>query len=163
MRARLRALWEARAPRERKVIAVLAAVLLVIAYGLLLQLAGQARAPLRASVATLRAQAVALDQQALEYAQLRAAPAATASSGDLLQLVQGRVEAAGLAHGLARMDAPDADHVVVVFGAIAFADWLDWVAGLQEQQVRLDSCRIEALATPGLVSISATLARPPPR
>jgi general secretion pathway protein M len=46
-----------------------------------------------------------------------------------------------------------------VFGAVAFADWLDWIAGLESQQVRLEAGRIEALSTPGLVSVTATLVR----
>jgi len=46
-----------------------------------------------------------------------------------------------------------------VFGAVGFADWLNWVAGLTSQQVRLDACRVEALSTPGLVSVTATLVR----
>jgi general secretion pathway protein M len=54
--------------------------------------------------------------------------------------------------------------VVVVFGAVPFADWLNLVVGLKSQQVRLDTCRIEALATsPGLVSVTATLVRAKPR
>jgi len=129
-------------------------------YAWLVQAAGQARAKLNTSVTLLRAQAVLLDQQAIEHARLRAAPAATASATDLRTLVQSRIDAAGLSRALVRMDAPDADQVVVVFGAVAFADWLDWIAGLQSQQVRLDACRIEALATPGLVSVTGTLARP---
>jgi type II secretory pathway component PulM len=47
----------------------------------------------------------------------------------------------------------------VTFGAVAFAAWLAWVERLQSQQVRVDACRIEALATPGLVSAAATLVR----
>jgi len=66
---------------------------------------------------------------------------------------------AGLARALVRIDALDNDQVVVVFGAVAFADWLNWVAGLKAQHVRLAACRIEALSTPGLVSVTATLVR----
>ena len=58
-----------------------------------------------------------------------------------------------------RIDALDANQVQVVFGAVAFADWLNWVAGLQSQHVRLNACRIEALSTPGLVSVTGTLVR----
>mgnify|MGYP003704723109 CR=1 FL=1 len=47
----------------------------------------------------------------------------------------------------------------VVFGSVAFADWLTWVGGLQSQQIRLESSRIEALSTPGLVGITASFAR----
>jgi len=87
------------------------------------------------------------------------APAATVSSTDLLALVQSRAGAAGLSQALVRIEALDSEHVTVVFGALAFADWLSWIAGLQSQLVRLDACRIEALSAPGLVSVTATLAR----
>ena len=159
MKAQLRKAWESRAPRERAVIVALAALLGVVLYGWLVQSAGQARVQLRTSVTSLRAQAARLDQQALEYGRLRATPAATASTTDLRTLVQARVGDAGLARALVRIDAPDADQVVVVFGAVAFADWLNWIAGLKSQHVRLDACRIEALSTLGLVSVTATLVR----
>jgi general secretion pathway protein M len=158
--AALRRAWESRSPRERVIIATLAVLLGLALYAWLMQAAGRARAQLHMNVTALRTQAARLDQQALEHARLRAAPAATASSTDLRKLVQSRIDAAGLSRALVRMDAPDADQVVVVFGAVAFADWLDWIAGLQLQQVRLDTCRIEALAAPGMVSVTATLARP---
>ena len=159
MRAHLRKAWESRAPRERAVIVALAALLGVVLYVWLVQSAGQARVQLRTSVTTLRAQAVRLDQQALEYGRLRVAPAAAVSPTDLRTLVQAGVGDAGLARALVRIDAPDADQVVVVFGAVAFADWLNWIAGLKSQHVRLDACRIEALSTLGLVSVTATLVR----
>ena len=159
MRARLSKAWQSRAPRERAIIAVLAAIVAAVLYLWLVQSAGQARAHLRTSVATLRAQAARLERQALEYERLRAAPAATVSPTDLRTLVQARIDGAGLARALVRIDATDVNQVKVVFGALPFADWLAWVASLQTQQVRLDACRIEALSTPGLVSVSATLTR----
>ena len=149
MRAQVRKAWESRSPRERAIIAALAVLLGVALYVWLVHSAVQARAQLRASVTTLRAQAASLDQQAFEYVRLRAAPAATASPTDLRALV--------------RIDAPDANQVKVDFGALPFADWLAWVASLQAQQVRLDTCRIEALSTPGLVSVTATLVRAKPQ
>ena len=164
MRARLRTAWESRAPRERAIIAALAVVLGAALYVWLVLSAQRARVPLRASVTTLQGQAAGVEQQALEYGHLRAAPAATASPTDLRTLVQARVGDAGLAPALVRIDAPDPDQVVVVFGAVAFADWINLVAGLTSQQVRLDACRIEALTTtPGLVSITATLVRAKPQ
>lgn len=158
MRAQLRTAWESRAPRERVIIAVLAVVLGVTLTVWLVQSAWQGRVQLRTSVTTLRAQAARLDQQALEVGRLRAAPAATASPTDLRTLVQTQAGAAGLARALVRIDAPDADRVTVVFGPVAFADWLNWIAGLKSQHVRLDACRIEA-STPGLISVTATLVR----
>ena len=162
MRAQLRNAWESRAPRERAIIAALAAMLGAVLYVWLVQSAGQARVQLRTSVTTLREQTARLDQQALEYGSLRAAPAVTASATDLRTLVQARVGDAGLARALTRIEAPDADQVVVAFGAVAFADWLNWIAGLKSQHIRLDACRIEALSTPGLVSVTSTLVRAKP-
>ncbi len=159
MRAQLRTLWESRAPRERMVVAALAVVLGAALYLWLVQSADRARVQLRTTVTTLRAQATRLEQQAVELERLRGAPATPASQTDLRTLVQAQAGAAGLARALARIDAPDANQVQVVFGAIAFADWLNWVASLQSQQVRLDACRIEALSMPGLVSVTATFIR----
>ena len=159
MKAKLRTLWQSRAPRERVVIAVLAVVAVIASYAWLVQSASVAHTRLRASVPALRAQAARLEQQAAELQHLRAEPAPSASTTDLRSLVQAQADAAGLSGALLRIDAPDPNQVVVVFGAVAFADWLNWVAGLTSQQVRLDACRIEALSTPGLVSVTATLVR----
>jgi len=163
MRPQLRKAWESREPRERAIIAVLGLVLGAALYVWLVQSAGRARAQLQTSVTALRAQAARLEQQAAEFERLRTAPAATVSPTDLRALVEARAGAAGLSRALVRIDAPDADQVVVVFGAMAFADWLNWIAGLKSQHVRLDTCRIEALSAPGLVSVTATLVRAKPR
>jgi len=159
MRAQLKKAWESRAPRERDVIAALAALLGAVLYVGLVQSAGQARERLHASVISLQVQAARLDRQALEYDRLRAAPPATASTTDLRTLVQARVGDAGISRALVRIDVADANQVTVVFGTLPFGDWLAWVAGLQAQQVRLDASRIEALSTPGLVSVTATFTR----
>lgn len=164
MRAKLRTAWESRSPRDRAIIAALAAALAVFGYVALVLSAQHARAPLRISVTALQGEAAQLERQALEYGHLRAAPAATASATPLRTLVQARIDASGLASSLVRLDAPDPNQVVVVFGAVAFADWLNLVTGLASQQARLESCRIEALATsPGRVSVTATLVRATPR
>jgi general secretion pathway protein M len=163
MRAQLRKFWESRAPRERVVVAVLAAILGAALYLGLVQSADRARAQLRTAVTMFRAQAARLEQQAAELERLRATPPATASQTDLRTLVQAQADTAGLARALVRIDATDANQVQVVFGAVPFADWLNWVAGLQSQQVRLDACRIEALSTPGLVSVTATFIRARPQ
>jgi general secretion pathway protein M len=157
MKAALRKHWLSRAPRERVVIAVLAAVLGIASYILVLHSAERGRGQLRTSVSNLRTQAVLLEQQAAEHQRLRTAPAPAASPADLRTVVQGRADAARLA--LTRIDAPDADHVRVTLGAVPFADWLGLVTALQAQHVRLEMARMEALAAPGLVSVSATFAR----
>ena len=159
MRAALRKAWGARSPRERMVIAALAAVLLIASYVLLLQSAERGRGQLRTSVAALRTQAVLLERQAAEHQLLRATPATPASTTDLRALVQARADAARLSGTLTRIEALDADHVQVAFGAVPFADWLGWIAALQAQHVSLEAARVEALAAPGMVSATATLSR----
>jgi general secretion pathway protein M len=161
MKAALHKLWLARAPRERLVIGVLAALVGMASYGVLVHSAERARSQLRTSVANLRTQATLLEQQAAEHQRLRALPAPAASPADLRTVVQGRADAARLA--LSRIDVPDAEHVRVTLGAVPFPDWLGLVAALQAQHVRLEAARIEALATPGLVSINATFARSRPQ
>lgn len=159
MSAQLRKIWESRAPRERTIIAISALALGVVLYIWLVQLGWNDYIRLRASVAALRVQTGRLETQAIELERLRAAPPIPASQSDLLTLVQAQTGASGLAGALVKIDAPDANQVVVVFGAVAFADWLNWVASLKSQQVRLDTCRIQALSTPGMISVTASLMR----
>jgi type II secretory pathway component PulM len=162
MKTRLRALGESRAPRERVVAATLAALIGIGLYVLLVQSAMNARTRLTATVTALHEQRARLEQEAAELERVRAASAPRPSQGDLRALVQTQAVGAGLSPGAMRVDAAGADEVRVVLGAVAFSDWLAWVASLQSQKVRLDTCRIEALATPGLVSVTATFLRPSP-
>jgi len=157
VRAALKKAWASRSPRERVVVAALAAVVGAACYMVLLQSAERGRGQLRTSVAALRTQAVLLEQQAAEHRLLRATPATPASSTDLRALVQARADAARLS--MTRIEALDVDHVQVAFGAIPFADWLGWVAALQAQHVSLEAARVEALSASGMVSATATLSR----
>jgi type II secretory pathway component PulM len=162
MKLPLRKLWESRTPRERAVMVVLAIVTMTALYLWFVQSAGHARERLRTTVTTLRIQAVQIDQQAVELGRLRTAPALSVSQTGLQSLLQDQIGAAGLSRALVSLDVRNADQVVIVFGAVAFADWLKWLTALKSQHVRVDACRIEALSTPGLVSVTATLVRAPP-
>jgi general secretion pathway protein M len=163
MRARLRKIWESRSPRDRVLIAILAAVVAAVLCLWLAQSAQRARTQLGASLTVLRAQAIRLDLDATELARVRAMPVPPAAQTDLRTLIQARADAAGLARALVRIDAPDANQVQVVFGAVAFAEWLAWVASLQAERIRLDTGRIEALSTPGMVGVTATFTRAKPQ
>lgn len=163
MKTQLRKIWESRAPRERTVITVAAALIGVALYGWLMQAGGQAYTQLRTRVTALQSQTTRLEQQAIELEHLRATPVKSTSQTDLHTLVHAHANATGLSRSLVKIEAPDADQVIVTFGAVAFPDWLDWIASLKAQQVRIDSCRIAALSTPGMVSVTAALLRPRPR
>lgn len=159
MRARLRDAWESRTSHERVIVTILALTIAVALYGWLAHSGGQAHLRLQASIASLRAQAAGLELQAVELERLRVTPLPPISPTDLRTLVEAHIEDAGLSHALAKIDAPDANQVVVAFGPVEFATWLTWVGGLKSQQVRLSACRIEALPAPGMVSVTATLLR----
>lgn len=162
MRERVRKAWQSRTPRERAVLVALGVVLAAACLVSLVQTATHARSRLRPSVTALRAQVASLDEQAREIERLRAAPPVAVSQSDLRSLVQAQI-GAELSRALVRIDARDSDEVEVVFGAVPFAKWLSWIAGLKAQQVRVASSRVEALTSPGLVSVTATLVRAKPR
>jgi general secretion pathway protein M len=158
MRADLRKAWEARTPRERVVVAALGVVLAAVLLVSLVQAATEARSRLRPSVTALQEQLARLDRQAMEIERLRASPPVATSQSDLRALVQSQI-GAGLSGALLRIEAPEPDRVEVVFGAVAFPEWLTWIAGLKSQHVRVATARVEALTSPGLVSVTATLVR----
>ncbi|HXC40599.1 MAG TPA: type II secretion system protein GspM [Burkholderiales bacterium] len=149
-----------RSPRERKALMLLGCALAVALYAVFAIYAQQAGTQLRARVAALRVHAATLEQQAAEYGRLRAQSAPQAPGGDLRVQVQAQTEAAGLARALTRLDPAGANQVQFAFGAVSFSDWLAWQKRLEALSIRVDNCRIEALSTPGLVSVSGSLGRP---
>lgn len=159
MKARLLQLWQARSPRDRMIFGVLAAFVMGALYLSLVYSAVRARPPLRASVLSLRTDAARLTQFANEIERLRATPPREMSQTDLRTWIQAQAGSAGLASSMVRIEAPEPNRVLVVFGAVPFPDWLNWVVALNSQGIRLDTCRIEALSKPGLVSITATFVR----
>jgi general secretion pathway protein M len=163
LRAQCAEVWRARAPRERLIIAATAAALGAALLLWSVYAMERARAELRSSVPQLRARAERLEMHAVEFERLRAKPAVTVSPTDLRALVQAQAGASGMSRALVSVDAANAKEVKVVFGAVAFADWLNWIANLESQRVQLGACRIEALAAPGMVSVTATLSRPQPQ
>ena len=159
--AHLREVWAERPASERLIASVVTGILIAALGIAFAYQAHQARTQLRASVTALRAQAAQLEKHAQEYEGLRASPPAVASRSDLRTLVQAQAGAAGLTRALTRAESPDSNQVQVEFGAVAFADWIAWAANMETQRVRIDSCRVEALSSPGLVRVTATLSRTP--
>lgn len=152
--------WMARSAQERRVLAAVALGIGVALYGWWLQAATHARRQLIPAVTQLQAQATRQGAQADEIMRLRALPPAPASATDLRPLVQRQVDASGLARALVSVELVDARHVKLVFGSVAFADWLAWADGMQAQHLRFTAVRIEAQPIRGQVSVTATLERP---
>jgi general secretion pathway protein M len=159
MKTSLRNFWASRTPRERVFVIVMTMVVGCALYIWLWQSSNQARRQAAAAVRSLSSQTLRFEQDAAEYERLRSLPAVTASNTPLREVVQAQTDAAGLSKAQIRIDAPEPNRVQVVFGAVAFTDWLAWLASLQAQQIRLDSCRIEALSSAGMVGVTATLVR----
>ena len=148
--------------RERALAALVLCGVAALCYAWFIATAQRARARLEVGAATLRTQVRVLESQAAEAERLRALAPVRASRTELRALVQTQAEAAGLARALVRVDVLDAGRVQVIFGAVRFADWLAWVAAIQAQQARVESTRVEAMSTPGLVSVTTTLVRGAP-
>ncbi len=162
MTAQLRQLWSSRPARERRVLAGLAVFVAVAACLALMSAALAAREPLQRQVQDLRALSAGMDRQARELEQLRRLPEPAPPGGTLLERVQSALDARLSAAGPTRLETPDARHVVVVFEAVSFRAWLGWLEDLASRQVRLESCRIEALPAAGQASISVTLVQSGP-
>lgn len=150
-------------PRQQAALIALLVAAAALLYASLLLSAGPARERLRASVAELRVQSAQMSAQAAEYARLREAPPPGIATADLRSVVQAQVDAAGLSEGLVKMDALDTDRVQLTFGSVDFGQWLDWSRNLRAHHARIEACRIEALSTAGLVSVTATLVRTRPQ
>ena len=146
--------WLRSAPGARYLMFGLAGLALV-AYAWFAWSAHQARASLDARVAVLRQQARVLDGQAAEIARLRQARPAVTPAADLRAVTQSLAQAAGISGALVRIDVLDESRVQVIFGTVAFADWLAWVAALEARHLWVESCRIETAPGPGLVSVTA--------
>lgn len=157
MTARLRQLWQSRTPRERQAVLGGLAFLVVVACLSLVVAALEAREPLLRDVQALRAASATMDRQARELERLRQLPAPAAATEPLRARVQAALDASLPSATTTRIEAPDPGQVVVVFETVAFAAWLRWIEDLAGRQVRLESCRVDALPAAGQVSVTATL------
>lgn len=151
--------WVSRSVRQRQLIGLLAVTLVLVLYVWLVHTTTQAREQLLASVAQLRVDATHQGQQADEILRLRAAPAPVRSDTDLRQIVRRGAESVGLGGALVSVERVGADEVKVVFGQLAFADWLVWADAMRAQQLRFAAVRIESQIVHGQVSVTATLDR----
>jgi type II secretory pathway component PulM len=152
--------WTSRSPQERRVLVAASLCLGLALYVWLLQATTHARERLLPAVTTLRADALRQGEQADEILRLRAIPPPPASTMELRHLVHRQVDASGLTRALVSIEQLDTRHVKVVFGSVAFTDWLAWADTIQAQHVRFAAVRVEAQPAAGQVSATATLERP---
>ena len=164
MKARWRALkkryWDSRALRERRALALAAAVLLpLVAYFMLWQPAHSANAKLRSAVPAMRAQAQQLHTQTDEVGMLRHRPhPAVLDAAALKTAVEASAMRLQIRGAITAIEVQEPNAVRITLAAVSFEQWLRWLRVLeQEQLIRAESAGIAALPQSGMVKISATL------
>jgi general secretion pathway protein M len=151
--------WTRRPESERRMVAAIATVVAVILFATFAWIPlERSRARLEREVPELRAAVAALRKDADEVARLRALPPIAAASA---------TPVAGLAAGAlappagARLAPVDARRLKLDAADIGFTPLVHWLASAPAAQgLRVESARIEALATSGRVRAEITLARP---
>jgi general secretion pathway protein M len=160
MKALLIQFWRARAPRERLVLGGGAALLVLAlgyAYGWLPMQRDAAQ--MRKELPQLRVQARQLQQDAAEVVRLRAQTVVARTVDSLTSIVEQRAVAGGLRERIESITALDTRHVRVVLPQVAFDAWVAWLGELQANDgIRVESARIEAGDTAGVIKVEAVLA-----
>ena len=152
--------WRARPERERSLIAagavVLAAMLVVALVWLPLE---RTRVRLADQLPELRASVAALERDAAEAKRIRALPPTIPANRPPLAPLMAANAWAREMPGV-QLTVPDEKHVRLAGEDISFTALLEWLANAQAAHgLRVESARIEALASPGRVRAELTLAR----
>jgi len=154
----LAAAWSRRSAGERRMLAAAAAAAAVLLFAAFVWLPlERARARLEREVPGLRADVAALEGDAQEVRRLRSMPptAAAAAHRPLAALAAG---ALAVPPG-ARLTLADERHLRLAAGDVDFAKLVEWLASTQASEgLRVESARVEALATRGRVRADITLA-----
>ena len=159
--ADLRAYWDARAPRERAMLAALAALIVFALLAQLLWSSHQARTRLKKQIPLLSYQLEALQRKAADLQQLRGQPVpASADRNGLLASAVAKARSAGLPEVAASLQQ-EAPGRLRLRGAVPFDRWLAWVASLQQDgALRLVSCKVESSDAAGTAKIDALFSLP---
>lgn len=156
---RLRDFWDEIAPRERNLIAIGLLVLLPVGlYLYVWQPMQTERTRLALRVEQLRGEIAQLRADSEEIKRLRGqAPIRSAQTLE----ASARLAAArfGLADKIGALTPISGDRLSIEMDAAAFDAWLRWIGELGVQGISLAACKVEALPTPGLVRVKATLTR----
>jgi general secretion pathway protein M len=155
----VRDFWDEIAPRERALISL--GLLVLLPLGLYLyfwQPMNSERTRLTQRVEQVRSELAQLRADSEEIKLLRAqAPIRSAQTLE----ASARLAAArfGLADSISSLTQQTGDRLNVEMEAAGFDAWLRWVGELGVQGIQLAACKVEALPTPGLVRVKATLTR----
>jgi len=151
--------WTARSPRERAILAAVAAIAAIVLFFALAWLPlERSRTRIAASLPGLRASVAEMRVQADEARALRAMPAA-ASATPLATLVSSGALAQGLPG--ARVSALDARRVQLSVDDASWTRLVEWIAATNAAHgLAVDEATVEALPATGRVRASFVLAAP---
>ena len=150
--------WDGRAVGERRLIVLVASILLpLLGFFLLWQPAHNAVARLRVRVPAMRMQAALLRDQTAEVARLNHYPHPALLDGKALKsVIETTAEQHHIREAITALDAQGSGAVRVTLDSVPFDQWLLWLRDLQqEQHVRVDSVGIAALAQSGMVRVNS--------
>jgi general secretion pathway protein M len=158
---KLRAYWSGLQPRERRILGIGgAALVLMLLYALVLDPYTSNVQRLRETVSEQRALLTWMEQAAQEVRQLRGAGSAPASTDgrSLLAITDSSARQAGLGDSVTRVE-PDGERSVRVWlDKAAFNDMVRWLDELREQHaVVIDGAVVERSDTPGRVDARVVL------
>jgi type II secretory pathway component PulM len=148
--------WQERSAGERRVIAVLAAIVAVILVITFVWLPlERARTRLSAELPRLRASIAALQRDAEEVKRLRSMPGVAVANPAPLASLPASAKLPG-----AQLALVDDKRVRLTAADVGFSALLDWLASTQAANgLRVESARIEALPVAGRVRAEITLAK----
>ena len=160
MKSVLSSFWQARNEREKKVLIFCTLLLLIGFFYAYLWLPGErAIASLQQNLPQLRANVVRMDAQANEIILLRKHLPVADKGADL----KNEIDASALHHNLhdsvSALNIDTSGKAHLTLDSIAFNTWINWLDALQrDNHLRLEATHIQALTTPGMVKVDATLA-----
>jgi len=155
--------WQARSPRERRVLAWGAGVLaLMLVYALVWHPARQGVTRLESAMPRLRADMNDMRRQSAEITTLRQTVSkARLDAAGARAALQASAGKRGIERAIERIDAMGSDRLRVVLSAVPFEPWVAWVDQLQrEHQLVIEVARIDSIERPGLAKVEMVLYLP---
>lgn len=153
--------WRSMGTRERRLVLLAAAVLLIaLVYQVLFEPAWKGRRAIAKELPTLRVQVAQMDALGIEARRLAAIPAGNQSPQAIRRVFEESAAAAGFGRQLTQITL-SGEVLDVRFSDVGFASWLGWFeSALRETRLRVIDVSIQREATPGQASIRLALEAP---
>lgn len=160
MIALLKSKWNALSASDRRIYAMLIALVsALIIYALIWLPSQQARVRLDKIIQEKNAQLVQMQVQAAQINALKSAFKLSHSNAAGLQTaLETSAKLHGMSGKISKLEQDSSGAINIALASVTFDEWLSWVSALQaEHQVRIASCHIASLGgNTGLVKVDAS-------